>query len=83
MLNAFTSDSSSEPSSASLPPSEQSNYQEAHDDHPDQYDPFNPYSYPDPYAGHNGQSSEDDGQAVNIMHINSSCTSHGVSVACR
>ncbi|TFK87873.1 hypothetical protein K466DRAFT_490113 [Polyporus arcularius HHB13444] len=62
MLNAFISDSSSEPSSASLPPSEKSNYQEAHDDHPDQYDPFNPYSYPDPYAGHNGQPSEDDGQ---------------------
>lgn len=50
------SDSSSDPSSSSIP-SEQPHDQDFALD-PEQYDPYNPYSY----AGHNGHLSEDDGQ---------------------
>ncbi|EIW56636.1 uncharacterized protein TRAVEDRAFT_21734 [Trametes versicolor FP-101664 SS1] len=53
------SDSSSEQSS-SQPPEQQSEFESALD--PDQYDPYNPYSY----AGHSAETSEDGGHAPSM-----------------
>ncbi|KAL1938931.1 hypothetical protein VTO73DRAFT_11084 [Trametes versicolor] len=57
--SSTSSDSSSEQSS-SQPPEQQSEFESALD--PDQYDPYNPYSY----AGHSAETSEDGGHAPSM-----------------
>lgn len=62
LMRLSPSDSSSEQSS-SQPPEQQSEFESALD--PDQYDPYNPYSY----AGHSAETSEDGGHAVTIFVV--------------